>query len=73
MPTTLTYRLDDEPIPTKCPICGTDFSTEDSIYVPVKLFAKRDDKRNLLITIPDSFDNDIVSTEVECEKCGEYI
>ena len=72
---TINYKLPhgDEDVQDSCPLCDTPLSTEGSIYVPIKLLAKRVDGQNLSIELPENIEDSIVSTELECAKCGEYV
>lgn len=72
--TTLLYKMPkDDDFPSTCPVCKTDLATPDSIYVPLKLYASRTAEGDLLLSIPPCLEDEIVTTELECAKCGEYV
>ena len=56
-----------------CPVCKSDLSTNDSLLIPLKLYAKRNEKGNLVITVPEVIEDELIPTEIECAKCGEYV
>ena len=68
------YQLPPEDcVEGTCPMCESDLSLTDSILIPLKLYAKRNEKGNLLITIPTNIEDELIPTEIECAKCGEYV